>query len=238
MLELTAERAGLQDGQRVLELGCGWGSLTLWMAERFPESRLTAVTNSTGQARFINRRASEYGPNRIRVEVADVSSFATTERYHRVVTVEMLEHVRNYREMFRRMAGWLERDGIVFAHVFAHRSTPYLYEDRGPADWMARTFFSGGVMPSHHLFDRFGEHLQVGESWRISGLHYRRTLEAWLELLDRNRAAAERVLGEAGEPLPARAVQRWRMFLMACAELFAFGTGETWGVSHYVMRPT
>jgi cyclopropane-fatty-acyl-phospholipid synthase len=138
--------------------------------------------------------------------------------------------------LFERIAGWLKPDGRCLVHVFAHESIPYLYEDRGPADWMARRFFSGGVMPSHDLFDHFDDHLSIERSWRISGLHYRRTLDAWLERLDQHRPQAERVLNEAGESDPAVAVQRWRMFLMACSELFGFRGGNVWGVSHHLLR--
>jgi cyclopropane-fatty-acyl-phospholipid synthase len=237
MLHLTARRAGLEDGQRVLELGCGWGSLTLWTAERFPNSHITAVTNSTGQAAFINARAAARGLTGIHVEVADVARFSTESRFDRLVSVEMLEHVRNYRELFARMAGWLEQDGRAFVHVFAHATTPYLYEDRGPADWMAREFFSGGVMPSHSLFSHFEEDLSVDASWRLSGLHYHKTLEAWLERLDNHRDAAGQIMRGAGDPHSARTVQRWRMFLMACSELFKYRSGDLWGVSHYVLRP-
>ena len=237
MLQLTAERAGLEDGQRVLELGCGWGSLTLWTAQQYPNSLITAVTNSNSQAAFINRRAADRGLTGIEVIVADIAAFRTDDRFDRVVSIEMLEHVRNYRELFRRVAGWLQPDGSVFVHVFAHATDPYLYEDRGAADWMSREFFSGGVMPSHDLFSHYAEHLQVEMVWRLSGLHYHQTLEAWLERLDLDRKSAEEVLRRAGEPQPAQAVQRWRMFLMACSELFRFRSGDLWGVSHYVLRP-
>lgn len=208
----------------------------MWMAERFPNSTITAVTNSAGQATFIDRKAAEAGFDHVRTIVADIADFRTDDHFDRVVTVEMLEHVRNYREMFRRIASWLRTDGLAFVHVFAHAGEPYLYEDRGPADWMAREFFTGGVMPSHGLFSEFREDLKMEASWRLPGLHYRKTLEAWLEKLDHHRAAAEAVLADAGEPDPARAVQRWRMFLMACSELFDYEGGRVWGVSHYLMR--
>jgi len=237
MLQLTSERARIENGQRILELGCGWGSLTLWMAEHFRDIEIAAVTNSTSQATYINLCAAERGLDGIEVRVADIADFSTELRFDRVVTVEMLEHVRNYREVFRRMAGWLKPDGLAFVHVFAHSTAPYLFEDRGPADWMAREFFSGGVMPAHELFASFGEHLRVEESWRLSGLHYQKTLDAWLEQLDLHRETAEAVLNAAGEPHPSRAAQRWRMFLMACSELFGYEAGEPWGVSHYVLRP-
>ncbi len=237
MLELTSTRARLEDGQRILELGCGWGSLTLWMAERLPTSTITAVTNSVSQAAYIGQKAADAGLSGVEVVVSDIGDFHTDRHFDRVVTVEMLEHVRNYREMFRRISSWLQDDGLAFVHVFAHDDAPYLFEDRGPADWMAREFFSGGVMPSHSLFTEFGEDLRVEKSWRLSGIHYRKTLEAWLKKLDHNRAAAAAVLAEAGEPDPVRAVQRWRMFLMACSELFGYRAGRVWGVSHYLLRP-
>lgn len=236
MLFLSSSRARLDDGQRILELGCGWGSLTLWMAERFPNSTITAVTNSVGQATFIEGKAAAAGFDHVRTVVADIADFRTDDHFDRVVTVEMLEHVRNYREMFRRISSWLRADGLAFVHVFAHAEEPYLFEDRGPADWMAREFFTGGVMPSHGLFGEFREDLRMEASWRLPGLHYRKTLEAWLEKLDRNRAAAEAVLADVGEPDPTRAVQRWRMFLMACSELFGYEGGRVWGVSHFLMR--
>lgn len=236
MLELTGSRAGLGGQQRVLELGCGWGSLTLWMAERHPDLRITAVTNSTGQAAYVAGEAQARGLTGIDVIVADIASFDTTQRFDRIVTVEMLEHVRNYRRMFGNIATWLAPGGTAFVHVFSHRTEPYVYEDRGPGDWMSRHFFTGGAMPSHGLFGTYLENLDIVSSWRIDGTHYRRTLEAWLGRLDGNRAPATAVLAAAGEARPRLAVQRWRIFLMACSELFGYDAGRAWGISHHVLR--
>jgi cyclopropane-fatty-acyl-phospholipid synthase len=234
MLGLTCARAGVQDGMQILELGCGWGSLTLWMAVAYPDARITALTNSALQADHVSRRAREAGLDaRLEVIREDVNAFAPRSSYDRIVSVEMLEHVRNYHHLFGRLRGWLRPDGRLFVHVFSHRAWPYLFETAGEDNWMGRHFFSGGTMPSHDLLPRLAEGLRLERDWRINGRHYARTLEAWLARLDRRRGEALEVLAEHHGPKEARVrLQRWRMFLMACAELFAFRQGEEWGVSH------
>ncbi len=241
MLRLTAERAGLADGQRVLELGCGWGSLTLWIAERYPGARVEAVSNSKDQRAFVEARARERGlDGRVTVRPADMNDFRADGRYDRVVSVEMFEHMRNYRALLDRIAGWLEPDGRLFVHLFHHRDVGYPFEERGDADWMARHFFRGGLMPSDDLLSRFPDALRVERTWTVSGLHYRRTLEAWLERLDARRDRARAALAGADLPPgtdPDRALQRWRMFLLACSELFGWEGGDVWRVGHYRLRP-
>jgi cyclopropane-fatty-acyl-phospholipid synthase len=231
MLALTASRAELRDGMRVLDLGCGWGALTLFLAERFPNARIVAVSNSKSQREHILAQCARRGIERVEVVTADVATFEPEGRFDRVVSVEMFEHVRNWGALFARIADWLEPEGKLFMHVFCHRTFAYPYEDRGERDWMARNFFSGGIMPSLGLVRRFADALAVEAEWRISGTHYARTAEAWLANLDREREAALRILGDA------RAFERWRMFFLAVAELFAFRGGEEWGVAHYRLAP-
>lgn len=239
MLALTCERALLEDGQNVLELGCGWGSLTLWMAERYPRSRIVAVSNSREQRAFIEGRAAERNLTNVKVVTCDMNVFdpATGPAFDRVVSVEMFEHMRNWPELLGRIASWLKPDGRLFVHVFTHRDVSYPYLARDESDWMARNFFTGGLMPSDHLVLRFPEHLFVEARWRVNGTHYARTAEAWLANLDRNRKAARRLFAKVYGPAVARRkVTEWRLFFLACAELFAWRGGNEWMVSHYRLR--
>jgi cyclopropane-fatty-acyl-phospholipid synthase len=239
MLELTCARAHLRDGQAVLELGCGWGSLSLWMAARYPRSRIVAVSNSRTQGAYIRARAAERGLANLEVRTADMNGLAPgeAERFDRVVSVEMFEHMRNWPELFRRVAGWLASGGRAFVHVFAHRRFAYPFEVDGDRDWMARHFFTGGIMPAHDLPGRIPGPLEVEESWLVGGTHYARTAEAWLERLASNRRAALEVLRRDLPPAEARLrLERWRIFFLACAELFGFRGGTEWVVSHHRLR--
>ena len=236
MLALTAERAGLADGQDVLELGCGWGSLTLWAAERFPNSRITAVSNSAPQREHILAQARLRGLRNVEVLTRDMNAFEAPGTYDRAVSVEMFEHMRNYPELLRRVASWLKPGGALFVHVFCHRELAYPFVDEGADDWMARHFFSGGLMPSEDLLTRFQEHLALERRWAVDGAHYERTSNQWLENLDRNRAAALEALRPAYGREAARQLRRWRVFYMACAELFGYAGGTEWRVAHYLFR--
>jgi cyclopropane-fatty-acyl-phospholipid synthase len=237
MLQLTCDRAELADGMRILELGCGWGSLTLWMAQQYPASRITAVSNSSGQRAHIESRCRVLDLDNVEVITADMRDFDTDQRHDRIVSVEMFEHMRNYEVLLGRIARWLNPGGKLFVHIFSHRESAYLFQSRGESDWMGRHFFTGGIMPSDHLLLYFQDHLAIEQHWRVSGLHYWRTCEDWLRGQD---AARGRVLDLLRAELDDKAArvsfQRWRMFFMACAELFRFRGGNEWFVSHYRFR--
>lgn len=233
MLALTAGRARLADGQRILELGCGWGSLSLWMARRFPGSRIRAVSNSASQRRFIEARAAARGLANLRVVTADMNAFEPGEAFDRIVSVEMFEHMRNWPRLLERVGGWLAPEGRLFLHVFCHRETPYLFETDGRSDWMARHFFTGGLMPSEDLVARCARTLRVEEQWRVHGTHYARTCRAWRERQDAKRDALMPLFERTyGRHAAMRWFERWRVFFLACEELFEFRGGSEWYVTH------
>jgi cyclopropane-fatty-acyl-phospholipid synthase len=237
MLELTCRRARLADGERILELGCGWGSLTLHMAERYPRADITAVSNSASQRQYILARARERGLGNVTVLTADanVLDFPAGRTFDRVVSVEMFEHMRNYEVLLGRIARWLAPAGTLFVHVFAHRSFAYPFEVRDASDWMARWFFTGGLMPSVGLLGWFQRDLALEEQWLVDGRHYARTARDWLAALDRNGAEVRAVLAATyGAREVTRWWVRWRVFFMACEELFGYGGGQEWLVSHYL----
>jgi len=234
MLGLTAERAGLADGQAVLDLGCGWGSLTLWAAARYPRSQFTAVSHAHAQRAFIEDQARRRALTNITVRTADVRAIELpTGAFDRVVSIEMFEHMRNYAALLRRIAGWLAPGGALFVHVFAHREHAYPFEDAGASDWMAREFFTGGLMPSTGLLRCFQRDLVLADEWHLSGTHYARTAEAWYGNLMAERAPILALLADAYGAEAARRFQRWRVFFLACAELFGYARGRAWVVAHY-----
>jgi cyclopropane-fatty-acyl-phospholipid synthase len=239
MLALTCERARLADGDRILELGCGWGSLTLWMAERYPNARITAVSNSRTQKQFIDARAAERGLRNVEVLTRDanVLDFPADRRFDRAVSVEMFEHMRNYQTLLGRIAGWLRPGGTLFVHIFTNVRYAYPFEVRDESDWMARYFFTGGIMPSDHLLTYFQRDLRLTEHWRVSGTHYQKTAEAWLANMDHERARVLQVLAATyGAAEARRWWVYWRVFFMSCAELFGHDAGREWLVSHYLFE--
>jgi len=227
MLALTAARAGLADGQDILDLGCGWGAFALWAAARYPRARIVGLSNSHGQRAFIEAQARARGLTNLRIVTGDINTVAAPGTFDRIVSVEMFEHVRNHRALAERIAGWMRPDARLFVHVFAHRDLAYTYEDRDASDWMAREFFTGGIMPSVALLPRVMTALTLDEQWVLDGTHYARTAEAWLANLDAVRDLIEPVVGG-----PHR-VERWRVFFLACAELFGYRDGREWQVAHY-----
>jgi cyclopropane-fatty-acyl-phospholipid synthase len=233
MLALTCERAQLENGQDILELGCGWGSLTLYMARAFPNSRITAVSNSAPQGRFIEARA----PKNVRVIKADMNDLSLDQTFDRVVSVEMFEHLRNYQELLKRVRRWLRPDGRLFAHIFCHKHFAYPYETEGSDNWMGRHFFTGGIMPSFDLFDHFPDDLAVEAEWRVDGTHYERTARAWRENIERRRDEVMDVLQRTYGNDARRWFQRWRLFFLACEELFGYRRGSEWIVGHYRLAP-
>ena len=236
-LEQTVQRAGIEDGMQVLDLGCGWGSLSLWIAEHFPNTSVTSVSNSASQRDFILRQANERSIKNIDVIVSDMNDFSTDGAFDRVVSVEMFEHMRNYGELFARIESWLVPDGRFFMHIFCHRTTPYEYIDKGPTDWMSRHFFTGGIMPSADLPLRFADKLSIEKRWHWNGQHYSRTCNAWLENMDRNEETIRQIFVDCyGEQNASLWWQRWRIFFMACAELFDYDEGNEWFVGHYLFR--
>lgn len=236
-LRITCERAQIANGQRILELGCGWGSLSLWMAEHFPGSEITSVSNSSTQRAFILDRAKQRGLSNLQVITADMNDFTTTDQFDRVVSVEMFEHMRNYELLLKRIASWLVPEGLLFVHIFCHRDTPYVFETEGASNWMGRYFFSGGTMPSDDLLFHYQADLTLTHWWRWNGQHYERTSNAWLERLDAARTQLMPVFETTyGKAQASIWFQRWRLFFMSCAELFGFRSGNEWWVSHYLFR--
>jgi len=240
MLELYAERAELADGQQILELGCGWGSLTLWMAERYPNASITAVSNSRSQRVHIESEALRRGLTNVRVLTCDINALRLPDAaFDRCVSVEMFEHIRNHQALMKRIAGWLKPSGSLFVHIFAHRRSAYLFDTEGEDNWMGRHFFTGGMMPATDTLLWFQRDLRIDQQWLVDGTHYERTANAWLARQDQHRDAVMQVLFEAygTRALAELWFHRWRIFWMSCAELFGYARGQEWLVAHYRFVP-
>jgi cyclopropane-fatty-acyl-phospholipid synthase len=234
----TVRHAEISDGMRILELGCGWGSLSLYLAKTFPNATIVSVSNSASQRQYILDRAAERGLYNLTVITADMNHFAADGTFDRVVSVEMFEHMSNWHALLARVRRWLKPDGKLFLHVFTHKNRSYRFDPNDPADWIAQHFFTGGIMPAQDLARRFGTLFNVEQEWRWSGMHYRRTALHWLENFDREAARVQPILQEVYGKDAALWSRRWRMFFLATAGLFGYGGGDEWGVGHYLMRPT
>ncbi len=235
-LRQTVEHADLADGQSILELGCGWGSLSLWMARQFPRAQINAVSNSHSQRIYIEAEAAARGLKNLRVITQDMNVFDPKQRFDRIVSVEMFEHMMNWRELMTRVRAWLEPDGRFFLHIFTHRSGAYLFNRADREDWIAQHFFTGGVMPSHHLIRQYADLFEVEKEWRWSGVHYQRTAQDWLANFDAHRGEIGDVLRPVYGSDTGLWMRRWRWFFLATAGLFGYADGSEWGVSHYRMK--
>ena len=234
-LRITAERAGIENGMRILDLGCGWGSFSLMVARRYPASHITAVSNSHSQKQYILDQARQSGLDNIAVVTADMNTFDTDLRFDRIVSIEMFEHIRNHAEALRRIAGWLREDGRFFMHIFCHRGAPYYFTAKSEADWMSRYFFSGGMMPADDLPLRFQRDLSLLDKWRWDGTHYAKTAAAWLRNMDADKDNILRLFSEVyGREQARKWWHRWRIFFLSCAVLFGYHNGQQWWVSHYL----
>jgi len=237
MLALSAARAEIVDGHSILELGCGWGSMTLWLAEHFPRSSVVGVSNSAPQREFILGEAAKRGLKNIEIITADMNSFSIERQFDRVVSIEMFEHMRNYERLMQRVASWLKPGGALFVHIFTHHRFAYFYETEGSTNWMGRYFFSGGTMPSDDLLIYFQQSLVIDKHWRNSGMHYAHTANAWARNMEERRAEIMPILERTyGAKDARRWFYRWKTFFLACAELFGFNQGREWLVSHYLFR--
>jgi cyclopropane-fatty-acyl-phospholipid synthase len=236
MLALTCERAQLQDGQQILELGCGWGSLSLWMAKHYPNSSILAVSNSRPQREFIESSAQELGLTNLSVQTCDMNDFTTEQRFDRVVSVEMFEHMRNWQSLLERISDWLKPEGKLFIHIFSHRRYAYAFSSEGDSNWMGRYFFTGGIMPSNDLLLYFQKDLLLEQHWVLSGVHYQRTADAWLQMMDSQKGEILQTFRETYGKDADVWFQRWRMFFLATSEVWGFRGGNEWLISHYLFN--
>ena len=237
MLELTCERAELGEGMDILELGCGWGSLSLFMAAKFPKSSITAVSNSRTQKLFIDGEAKNRGIDNLTIITCDINSFSIDKKFDRVVSVEMFEHMRNYYELMKRISGWLKDSGKLFVHIFTHKTYAYKFEVKDDSDWMSKYFFTGGIMPSDELLFYFNDHLKKEQHWQVSGMHYSKTSEDWLKNMDAHKKEIVPLFEKTyGKENSIKWWSFWRIFYLACAELWGYNNGNEWIVSHYLFK--
>lgn len=238
MLALYCERADIKDGQRILDLGCGWGSMALYLAEHYPNAHITALSNSNSQRQYIQSVAQQHGWNNLTVVTANIADYDTDWTFERIVSIEMLEHMKNYALLFEKISRWLEPDGLFFTHIFTHQTYAYHYDDSDGRDWLTRYFFTGGTMPSADLFHYFQGHLKLEHQWSVDGTHYQKTANAWLQNMHLHQSAIMPILNSTyGPGQTTRWWVRWKVFMMACAELWGYRQGTEWAVTHYLFSP-
>lgn len=237
MLELVCKRAGVEDGQRILDLGCGWGALSIHLASHFPNSLVTAMSNSSNQRIYIEEIIKRKGIKNLEVITCDINDLVLTEKFDRILSIEMFEHMRNYQALFGKLAEFLNERGKLFVHVFCHCQLPFTYEVKSSSDWMAKYFFTGGTMPSRDMFHFFNQDMRISKQWAINGNHYQKTLEAWLKKMDRQRNLIMPILSDREGPEESvKWWSYWRIFFMACAEFFAINEGKEYFVAHYLFE--
>lgn len=234
MLALYVERGDFVDGQDILELGCGWGSITLYLAEKFPNSKIMGVSNSKSQRKYILSQAEDRGLNNVNIVTCDINELAINQQFDRIISIEMFEHVRNYQNLFNNISTWLKKDGKLFVHIFCHRFLMYPFIADGEDNWMAKHFFSGGQMPAADTFYHFQEQLKIERRWINSGQHYEKTSNHWLANMDNNKKQIMPIFDRVYGADAKLWYQRWRIFFMSCAELFGYDNGKQWFVAHYL----
>lgn len=237
MLELYIERAQIKDGMEILDLGCGWGSLTLYLANKFPNCKITSVSNSKTQKQFIDQTCQLRGHHNVQVKTCDINDLELEpKKYDRIISIEMFEHMRNYKLLLEKVSRWLKDDGLLFVHIFTHRELTYYYDVVDETDWMSKYFFSGGIMPGHNLFEKIEAPMKVHQKWKVNGQNYWKTSEAWLENQDKHKDAIMKVFIQSYGGDAKKWFEYWRLFFLACAELFRYKNGQEWFVSHYVLK--
>ncbi|WP_412463243.1 SAM-dependent methyltransferase [Halobacteriovorax sp. RT-2-6] len=237
MLEKYCERAQIVDGMDILELGCGWGSLSLFLARKFPNSKITAISNSNGQREFIEERIKERSLNNLEIKTCDINDFNIENKFDRIVSIEMFEHMRNYYSLFKKVASWLKDDGRLFIHIFCHKDASYFFETQGEDNWMGRYFFTGGVMPSFDLFEKVQDSFKLVEKWKVNGANYQETSEQWFLNMEKKRSEIMKVMANTyGEDQANIWFHRWKIFFASCAELFGYDNGEEWFVGHFLFE--
>ena len=237
MLDLYCERAEIKDGMTILDVGCGWGSLSLYLAQKYPKSKITGVSNSNSQRKFIEELAYERGLQNLKIITEDINSFDTKEKFDRVISIEMFEHTKNSKKLMDSINKWLNSDGLFFMHVFAHKDNPYYFDTEQKNAWMAKYFFTGGMMPNHDLFKDLKSDLNYQKSWMLSGTHYEKTSNAWLEKMDLNKTKIlELFRKKNSNSIAKKKFHFWRLFFIACAEIFGYDGGSEWVVSHHLFR--
>ena len=237
MLDLYCKRAKIKDGMTVLDVGCGWGSLSLYLAQKYPKSKITGVSNSNSQRKFIEEVAYERGLQNLKIITKDINSFNADEKFDRVISIEMFEHTKNSKKLMNSINKWLNSDGLFFMHVFAHKDNPYYFDTNQKNAWMAKYFFTGGMMPNHNLFKDLNSDLNYQKSWMLSGTHYEKTSNAWLEKMDLNkRKILELFKKKNSNSMAKKKFHFWRLFFIACAEIFGYDGGSEWVVSHHLFK--